>query len=185
MDGDELALRAVLGQQVSVAGARTLAGHLVAAYGRPLARPLGGVTHLFPTAAALAEAGELAMPAGRRRALVALAGALARGEVDVDGGADRDETLRRLRTLPGIGPWTVNYIAMRGLRDPDAYLPTDLGVRRALEMLGHDGSPTASSRLAEHWRPYRAYATQHLWAQLSPVHAAHATHRPEPDPIAA
>ena len=185
VDGDELALRAVLGQQVSVAGARTLAGHLVAAYGRPLARPLGGVTHLFPTAAALAEAGELAMPAGRRRALVALAGALARGEVDVDGGADRDETLRRLRTLPGIGPWTVNYIAMRGLRDPDAYLPTDLGVRRALEMLGHDGSPTASSRLAEHWRPYRAYATQHLWAQLSPVHAAHATHRPEPDPIAA
>jgi AraC family transcriptional regulator of adaptative response / DNA-3-methyladenine glycosylase II len=168
VDGHELAVRAVLGQQVSLASASTLAGRLVAAYGEPLDKPIGGVTHLFPTVAALADADteHLAMPEGRRRCVLGLARALARDDVRVDVGADRDETLRLLNDLPGVGPWTVNYIAMRALRDPDAFLPTDLGVRHALELLGHDGRSSEAERLAQQWRPYRAYAVQHLWAQL-------------------
>ena len=169
-DGDELAVRAVLGQQVSLAGASTLAARLVAAYGQPLARPSGSVTHVFPTAASLAGADpeRLAMPHARRRALLALAGALAREEIDLSAGADRDEARRRLLALPGIGPWTTEYVAMRALGDPDAFLAGDLGVRHALERLGEDGRPAAALRIAERWRPYRAYAVQHLWASLSP-----------------
>jgi AraC family transcriptional regulator, regulatory protein of adaptative response / DNA-3-methyladenine glycosylase II len=179
VDGHELAARAVLGQQVSIAGARTLAGRLVAAYGEPLARPVGGVTHLFPSAAAIVEADpqRLAMPAARRRALLGLARAIAIGEIVLDGGARREEARRRLESLPGIGPWTSSYIAMRALRDPDAFLAGDLGVRRALELLGHDGSPDAAARLAERWRPYRAYALVHLWARLGAAAA-----RPLADP---
>jgi AraC family transcriptional regulator of adaptative response / DNA-3-methyladenine glycosylase II len=173
VDGDELAVRAVLGQQVSLAGAATLAGRLVAAYGEPLARPIGELTHTFPSAAAIAGADpdQLAMPVARRRALLGLTDALARGEIVLDAGTDRDATQRRLLDLPGIGPWTVAYIAMRVLRDPDAFLPTDLGVRRALENLGLDARPAAVARIAAPWRPYRAYAVQHLWAQLGPVRA--------------
>jgi AraC family transcriptional regulator of adaptative response / DNA-3-methyladenine glycosylase II len=169
VDGHELAIRAVLGQQVSISGARTLAGRLVTEYGQPLERPLGAVTHVFPQVEALAAAdpNRLAMPAARRRALLGLAGALAGGDLTLDAGADRGETRRRLLELPGIGPWTTEYIAMRALRDPDAFLPSDLGVRHALEQLGHDGAPIAAERLAERWRPYRAYALQHLWASLS------------------
>jgi AraC family transcriptional regulator of adaptative response / DNA-3-methyladenine glycosylase II len=106
------------------------------------------------------------MPAARSEALLRLARALADGTLSVHAGVDRAKTLEQLRSLRGIGPWTASYIAMRGLRDPDAFLPTDLGVRHALERLGHDGRPVAAERLAEHWRPYRAYAVQHLWAQL-------------------
>jgi len=159
----------VLGQQVTLGCAASLAARLVTAYGEPLGRPLGGVTHLWPTSAVLAGANpdDLAMPQARRRGLLGLARALAGGEVVIDGGADRDAALRGLLAVPGIGPWTVNYIAMRALRDPDAYLPTDVGVRRALERLGQDARPAASLRLAERWRPYRAYATQHLWASLA------------------
>jgi AraC family transcriptional regulator, regulatory protein of adaptative response / DNA-3-methyladenine glycosylase II len=166
VDGEELALRAVLGQQVSVAAATTLAARLVAAYGEPLDRPVGTVTHLFPTPAALLDAGPaaLAMPAARRRAVLGLAGALARCELTLHRGADRAGTDRALRALPGIGPWTAGYIGMRALGDADAFLPTDLGVRRGLEALGHDGRPPAAAALAESWRPYRAYAVQHLWA---------------------
>jgi AraC family transcriptional regulator of adaptative response / DNA-3-methyladenine glycosylase II len=169
VDGAELALRAVLGQQVSLAGAATLARRLVEAYGERLERPLGTVTHLFPSPAAIAEASpdRLAMPAARQRAVTGLAGALARGEVVVAPGADREEARRRLLALPGIGPWTANYIAMRALRDPDAFLAADLGVRHALKRLGHDDRPAAAERLAERWRPYRAYAVQHLWASLA------------------
>jgi AraC family transcriptional regulator of adaptative response / DNA-3-methyladenine glycosylase II len=99
--------------------------------------------------------------------LLGLAAALAEGEPTLDVGADREEARRRLLALPGIGPWTADYIAMRALRDPDAFLPSDLGVRHALEQLGQDSRPTAAERLAERWRPYRAYAVQHLWAQLA------------------
>ena len=168
VDGHELAMRAVLGQQVSIAGARTLAGRLVAEYGQPLERPLGAVTHVFPQVEALAavDPERLAMPRARRRALLGLAGALAGGDLTLDAGADRGETRRRLLELPGVGPWTTEYIAMRAMRDPDAFLPSDLGVRHALQQLGHDGQPTAAQRLAERWRPYRAYALQHLWASL-------------------
>ncbi len=168
VDGDELAVRAVLGQQVSLAGAATLAARLVAAQGRPLARPLGAVTHVFPPASVLAQVdpASLAMPRSRQRALLGLAGALAAGELVLDVGADRETARERLLALPGIGPWTADYIAMRALRDPDAFLPGDLGVRHALERLGCDEAPAAAERIAERWRPYRAYALQHLWASL-------------------
>lgn len=166
VDGHELAVRAVLGQQVSLAGAATVAGRLVAAYGEPLKHPVGGVTHLFPAPEALAaaEPEAWAMPAARVRAVRSLSAAVAARRIALDPGADRDETGRRLLALPGIGPWTAGYVAMRALRDPDAFLAGDLGVRRALERLGLAASPAAADRLAERWRPFRSYAVQHLWA---------------------
>jgi AraC family transcriptional regulator of adaptative response / DNA-3-methyladenine glycosylase II len=181
VDAHELAVRAVLGQQVSVAGARTLAGRLVADYGEPLARPRGTITHRFPTALALAGADpqRLGMPRARARALSGLAKALAHGDLVLDVGVARDDARAQLLALPGIGPWTSEYIAMRALRDPDAYLPTDLGVRRALEALAHDGRPAAAQAVAERWRPYRAYAVQHLWASL---HAPQPTIRTSAQP---
>jgi AraC family transcriptional regulator, regulatory protein of adaptative response / DNA-3-methyladenine glycosylase II len=167
-DPSELAIRAVLGQQVSVAGAATLAGRIVADCGEPLARPVGAVTHLFPTAAQIAamDPERLAMPASRRRAVLGMAGALAEQAVFLDPDGDREGTRAALLELPGVGPWTVEYIAMRALRDPDAFLASDLGVRHALQKLGVDGSPRAAAALAERWRPYRAYALQHLWSVL-------------------
>jgi AraC family transcriptional regulator of adaptative response / DNA-3-methyladenine glycosylase II len=169
VDADELAVRAVLGQQISLAGAATLAARLVSEHGTALERPLGAVTHVFPSVQTLAgvDPAELAMPATRRRAVLALTGALAANELVLDGGADRDEAYRQLLALPGIGPWTAAYVAMRALRDPDSFLPTDLGVRHALELLGHSGARGEIVRLAERWRPYRAYAVQHLWAKLT------------------
>ena len=166
-DPAELAARAVIGQQVSVSAARTIAGRLVATHGEPLARPLGGVTHLFPTPAALARLGDdaLPMPRSRARALAGLAGALAAGELVLDR-ADPAAARAGMLALPGIGPWTATYVEMRALGNRDAFLATDLGVRRALEGLGLDGSPRAAEELAERWRPYRAYALQHLWTTL-------------------
>jgi AraC family transcriptional regulator, regulatory protein of adaptative response / DNA-3-methyladenine glycosylase II len=169
VDPDEIAFRAVLGQQVSLAGAATLAGRLVADYGEPLRTPLGTVTHLFPRAGALATADpeRLPMPASRRRALLRLAEALAEGRVVLGATVDRAEARKRLLELPGIGPWTADYVALRALRDPDAFLPSDLGLRRALERSGLNGSPANATELAERWRPYRAYALMHLWATLA------------------
>jgi AraC family transcriptional regulator, regulatory protein of adaptative response / DNA-3-methyladenine glycosylase II len=183
VDGHELAVRAVLGQQVSLRGARTLAGRLVARHGERLERPLGAVTHVFPSAEALtvADPAELAMPVARRRGLLALVTALARGELVIDAGADRADARRRLLALPGIGRWTAEYIAMRALRDPDAFLSSDLGVRHALERLGLDGSPAAAEALAELWRPYRSYAVQHLWASLDPSARVRRTRSPTGD----
>jgi AraC family transcriptional regulator of adaptative response / DNA-3-methyladenine glycosylase II len=179
VDGAELAVRAVLGQQISVSAARTAAARLTLALGEPL--PAGDgqpatLTHLFPAPAAIAAARTDALPGGperRRHTLQALARLLAEGELAIDPGSDREEVRARLLAVPGIGPWTAEYIAMRALADPDAFLPTDLGVRRALERLGRadpalrDGcSPRTASRLAERWRPWRAYALQHLWGSL-------------------
>jgi AraC family transcriptional regulator of adaptative response / DNA-3-methyladenine glycosylase II len=166
VDGHELAARAVLGQQVSVAGAATVAGRLVAALGEPLERPLGAVTHVFPSAAALAAADPelLPMPATRRRALIGLAAALDGGDVVLDAGADRDLTHRRLLALPGIGPWTADYIAMRALRDPDAFPAADLVLLKALGGL----TPAKALARAETWRPWRAYAVLHLWTGVLP-----------------
>ncbi len=168
VDGHELAVRALLGQQVSVRGASTLAGRLVALCGKQLEHSHGAVTHVFPSAQALAAAdlGQLGMPSSRKRALSELARALASGQIVLDAGAERTHTRTQLLSLPGIGPWTVEYIAMRALRDPDAFISSDLGVRRALELLGQDGTPTAAERVSQRWRPYRAYAVQHLWALL-------------------
>jgi AraC family transcriptional regulator of adaptative response / DNA-3-methyladenine glycosylase II len=165
VDGAELAVRAVLGQQVSVAGARTLAGRLTAALGEPLPDGLAdeALTHAFPTAHALAavDPAELPLTRARAHALVTLCGAIAadEGPLVLDPGADRDATRERLLMLPGIGPWTAEYVAMRALGDPDAFPATDLGVLEAIERLG-DADP-------ERWRPWRAYAVQHLWASLS------------------
>ena len=163
VDANELAIRAVLGQQVSLSGAGTLAGRLTRAYGEPLDRPLGGITHLFPTAEALASADITGMPASRVRAIKALA----TSGIDLGAGADRDKAQQQLLALPGVGPWTVSYIAMRALRDPDAFLPTDLGIRKALDQLGQDSAPRGALKLAERWRPYRAAASQHLWSLLT------------------
>ncbi len=170
VDGSELAVRAVLGQQVSVAGARTLAGRLVARFGAELPTEDGRLTHVFPEPVVLAEApdADLAMPASRRRALRSLTRALADQEIVIDAGTDRAELEARLLALPGIGPWTAGYIALRGTGDPDAFLPSDLGVRHALEQLGQAADPAAATSRAERWRPWRAYALQHLWASLTP-----------------
>ena len=164
VDPDEIAFRAVLGQQVSLAGAATLAGRLVADYGEPLHTPLGAVTHLFPAAGALAcaDPARLPMPASRRGAARAHRGAR-RGQGRARRPVDRDEARERLLELPGIGPWTADYVAMRALRDPDAFLASDLGVRRALERSGLDGSPVNAARLAERWRPLPRLRAHHLW----------------------
>jgi AraC family transcriptional regulator of adaptative response / DNA-3-methyladenine glycosylase II len=177
VDAHELAVRAVLGQQVSIRGAATLAGRLVADCGEPLEHPLGGVTHVFPSVAALAALGSerLGMPRARWRALHGIVTALASGELVLDAGAARDQARRLMLALPGIGPWTSEYIAMRALRDPDAFLPSDLGVRHALQRLGHDGRAAAATAAAERWRPYRAYAVQYLWASLTPTPQPHIT----------
>jgi AraC family transcriptional regulator of adaptative response / DNA-3-methyladenine glycosylase II len=155
----------VLGQQVSVVGARTLATRLVAELGAPVA--LAGdhqVTHLFPTADALAgvDPETIAMPRARGRALAAVASALADGSVVLDRSADRREVRARLVALPGIGPWTADYIAFRVLGDPDVFLPTDIGVRHAATRLGVDDVGARS----EQWRPWRSYALIHLWSSL-------------------
>ena len=176
VDGGELALRAVLGQQVTLGYAGILAGRLLATRGEPLERPLGAVTHLFPAPGAVAEGdpGPWRMPAARARAVRTLAAALADRSLVLDAGADPLEAQDRLRALPGIGPWTGAYVGMRALRDPDAFPASDAGVRRALERLGHDGRPLPAERTAEAWRPYRAYATQHLWGSRAEARAVSA-----------
>jgi AraC family transcriptional regulator of adaptative response / DNA-3-methyladenine glycosylase II len=168
VDGDELAIRAVLGQQVSVAAARRLGTRLVASYGKALPQPDGELTHLFPDADTLAavDPAKLPMPRARATALTGLAAALASGDIKLDAGADRATTSALLQELPGIGPWTVGYIAMRGLGDPDVFLPSDVGVRDALRSLGADPTPRTAAALAETWRPWRSYALQQLWASI-------------------
>ena len=167
VDGDELAVRAVLGQQVTVAAARTAAGRLTEQYGERLAEPQGGLTHVFPTADRLAELDpeDLPMPRSRGRALIALCQALADGDLRLDRGADRDDVRRDLLAIPGVGPWTADYIALRALGHPDVFLPTDIGIRDALRLLGRD--PAEADDLAERWRPWRSYAQLHLWQTLS------------------
>ncbi|WP_460834937.1 AlkA N-terminal domain-containing protein [Nocardioides hungaricus] len=168
VDGHEMAVRAVLGQQVSVAGARTVAARLVAEHGRPLAQPVEGLTHLFPDVATFAalRPEDLPMPRSRGRALIALSSALAAGDLALDRGPDRDDVRRALLAVPGIGPWTADYVALRALGHPDVFLPTDVGIRDALAGLGRD--PSAAAALAEGWAPWRSYAQLHLWQTLTP-----------------
>lgn len=172
-DAAELAVRAVLGQQVSTSAARTLATRLLLTHGTPLSQagladPEGGLTHLWPIVDALAavDATRLAMPGSRQRSFAGLVRALADGRVDLGPRADRFAARTALAGLPGIGPWTVELVALRGLGDPDAFPATDLGVRRAAQRLGLPGSPGALTRHADRWRPYRAYAVQYLWSTL-------------------
>ncbi len=167
VDGDEVAVRAVVGQQVSVAGARTVAGRFVQQWGDLIESDVVGLTHLFPSSAVLAarDPEELSMPRARGRALVALCAALAEGRIVLDRGADRHDVRESLLALPGIGPWTADYIALRALGDPDVFLPTDIGIRDALSALGQD--PRRAGELSERWRPWRSYAQLHLWNTLS------------------
>jgi AraC family transcriptional regulator of adaptative response / DNA-3-methyladenine glycosylase II len=166
VDGSEIAIRAVIGQQVSVAGARTVAARLARTYGKPVtATDLPGVTHHFPTAEALADAdpATLRMPRRRAASLVAMCRALAEGALVLDAGADRTATREALLAMPGIGPWTADYVVMRALGDPDVLLATDLGVRRGLERLGRPGDPRGATALGTAWAPWRSYAVMHLW----------------------
>ena len=183
VDGFELAVRAIVGQQVSLSGARTAARRLVYAAGRRLDLPPESLrrlcpeagdadvalTHVFPAPAELLELDPAAwaMPAVRRRAVLAVAAAVERGEMAVDPGADRRELRVALQRVRGIGPWTAEYVAMRALGDPDAFLPTDLGILRAMRHLGRAGTPAAAAKAAERWRPWRSYAAAHLWAAPS------------------
>ncbi|MFI1191608.1 AlkA N-terminal domain-containing protein [Streptomyces californicus] len=165
VDGAEFAVRAVLGQQVSTAAARTHAARLVTAHGVPVDDPEGGLTHLFPAPGALAglDTEALALPRTRRTTLTTLVAALAEDRLRLDTDTDWDEARAALSALPGFGPWTVESIAMRALGDPDAFLPTDLGIRRAAERLGLPATPAALTARAADWRPWRAYAVQYLW----------------------
>jgi AraC family transcriptional regulator of adaptative response / DNA-3-methyladenine glycosylase II len=162
VDGAELAVRAVLGQQVSTTTARAHAARLVRTLGQPVADTDGTLSHLFPEPDVLLQA-DLALPANRRRTLTALAEALHHG-LDLGPGCDRGEALSILGRLPGIGDWTVQTVAMRAFGDSDAFPVTDLGVRRGATSIGLPDSPVALTRRASPWRPWRAYAVQHLWA---------------------
>jgi AraC family transcriptional regulator of adaptative response / DNA-3-methyladenine glycosylase II len=174
-DGFELAVRAVLGQQVSVRAARTFAGRLAAAFGTPLGRAGEPLATVFPTAAALAQAdlASIGLTRSRTATLRALAAATARGDIALDPTTDSHATREALLAIPGIGPWTVEYIALRALRDPDAFPVSDLGLRKAFARLaaGHRGDAAravSAARLgeaSEAWRPWRAYAAIHLWSE--------------------
>lgn len=172
-DGTELLVRAVIGQQVSVAGARTVAGRVAAALGEPLPDALtaspavpAGLSLAFPDAAALAGADPttFSMPRARGVALTTACGLVADGSVVLDPGSDRIEVERALLAVKGIGPWTTAYLAMRALSDPDVFLPTDLGVLRGLANLGGAGDAKGAAAQAEAWRPWRSYALHHLWS---------------------
>jgi len=169
VDGTELAIQAVLGQQVSLAAARTLASRLVTAHGDVIKIADPTLTHLFPHAASIADAdlARLGVPATRRATLRAVARAVADGTLALDPGADRTETYQQLVQLPGIGEWTAGYIVMRALGDPDTFLPSDLGIKKAVARLGIGSNARAISDHAAAWRPWRSYATHQLWATLS------------------
>ncbi len=167
-DGFELAVRAIVGQQVSVASATTASGAIAARFGEPVAAPPGGITHVFPTAARLAEAdpADLRLPRARAAAIVHLARAVASGELRFEPYADLEQAVARLTDLPGIGEWTAQYIAMRALGEPDAFPATDLGLAAAGRSMGA-ATPARLLERAEAWRPWRAYAAMHLWRSLT------------------
>ncbi|HEX8033202.1 MAG TPA: DNA-3-methyladenine glycosylase, partial [Ktedonobacterales bacterium] len=181
VNGFELAVRAILGQQVTVAGARTLAGRLVAARGEPLEQPSGTLTHYFPTPQAIAQSDMqgLGLTQARIAALQSLARAVAGQQLALDPDADWQRTTTHLQRIPGIGPWTASYIAMRALGDPDAFPAADLGLRHACERRGITTlDPRSIERRADAWRPWRAYAAHHLWASLPPAAPAKQPQRP-------
>ena len=157
-DHGETLVRTVVGQQVSLKGARAALGKMSAVLGEPLRGPRAGVTTTFPRMAALAAYDPLLLPMPRARGHTVVACAAA---VVEDGGLP---TRSRLLGLPGVGPWTADYVDLRCHRDPDVFLPTDLAVRRVLERAGQDGAPGAAARRASAWAPHRSTALMHLWA---------------------
>jgi AraC family transcriptional regulator of adaptative response / DNA-3-methyladenine glycosylase II len=176
----ELAVRAVLGQQVTVAAATTMAGRLAARFGRPLETPFARATLLVPTAATLAAVGapeiaRIGLPQARARAIHGLAEAAGCGALIFPPGTPPDEAVAAWRRLPGIGEWTAQYIAMRGLRFPDAFPAGDLGLRKAAATVPGTLLPEATLlEIAAAWRPWRAYAAQYLWHSLSTTHIPNA-----------
>ena len=174
LDGFELAVRAVLGQQVTVAAARTLTTRLVERFGTPLATPIDGLTRLFPSPAALAaasgdELGQLGLVRQRQAAIHALAQAVSSGQIRLHAGADVAATMDALKALPGIGAWTADYIALRALRWPDAFPAGDVALQKALSPDGQRLTARAAEGRAERWRPWRAYAVIRAWH--SPLHS--------------
>lgn len=169
IDGFELAVRAVLGQQISVRAARTFAGRIAIAGGTTIDHPVEEITHLFPSAEQLAgiPIERLGLTSARSATLRRLAELVADGSLDLSGSADRGSTLDTLLGIKGIGPWTAAYVAMRALGDPDAFPAGDLGVRLGFEALGLASTPAAIIQHAERWRPWRAYAVIHLWNRES------------------
>lgn len=165
LDPFELVVRAIFGQQVSVSGARTSLSRFTARFGTPLDPPGGGITHLFPSAVQVTEVPPDAyeMPRGRAEAIRRVAELVVAGELDLSAGAPPDETLHLLGEVRGIGPWTLAYVAMRALRDSDAFMAGDLGVRKGFEVLGLPSTGKAILERAEQWRPWRGYAVMHLW----------------------
>jgi AraC family transcriptional regulator of adaptative response / DNA-3-methyladenine glycosylase II len=166
-DGFEVAVRAIVGQQITVRGARMLLGRIAEAFGDAVEGP-AALTRLFPSAAQLAAAAEpalarLGLPRARARTIVAIAHAVAERELELTAGADVEATLAKLVALPGVGEWTAHYIAMRALGWPDAFLPTDVGVLRALD----ERKPARALARSEAWRPWRSYAVIHLWRKNS------------------
>lgn len=166
-DGFEMAVRAILGQQVSVAGASTLAGRLVAKFGTPISNPVSSLRYIFPSASRIAtasvdEIGSLGIVGKRAETIIALAQAVSSGDLLLEPGHKVQGTLRRLRQIPGIGEWTAQYIAMRGLSWPDAFPHTDLGIVKAL----NETNSKKILEMTEKWRPWRAYAALHLWSAL-------------------
>jgi AraC family transcriptional regulator, regulatory protein of adaptative response / DNA-3-methyladenine glycosylase II len=167
-DGFEVAVRAILGQQVTVAAARTVAGRFAAALGDPVKTPFHALTTVFPTAARVAGTtvgfiARLGLPAARARTVVALARSVADGNLVLTPHTDIKATLDRLRALPGVGEWTAQYIAMRALAWPDAFPHTDLGIMKAL----NEKDARRILNAGEAWRPWRAYAVMHLWHSLT------------------
>ncbi|MFI7212245.1 AlkA N-terminal domain-containing protein [Micromonospora maritima] len=164
VDGFELAVRAVTTQQVSLRSARTTLTRLLAAVPGATDEEAGGL-RAFPTPAEVLAAPDTAfrMPGARRETIRALARAVAEGELDLEPGGDREEAARCLAAVPGVGPWTAGYLAMRALGDPDVVLATDLGVRRGAAALGLPDDPTTLHAYADRWRPWRSYATIRLW----------------------
>jgi AraC family transcriptional regulator of adaptative response / DNA-3-methyladenine glycosylase II len=159
-NGFELAIRAILGQQVTVKGATALAGRLAAKFGKPFSGPVG-LTYLFPTPEVLAEAklAGVGLTGARAETIRALSRAVASGKIDFEGVIDTEKFLRSLCEIPGIGKWTAQYVAMRALREPDAFPSSDLGLLRALKLKSYR---ELESR-ADAWRPWRAYAAMYLW----------------------
>ena len=171
LDGFELGVRAVLGQQVTVAAARTLARRLVARFGQTLATPWPDVDRVFPAPERLAEArlediAELGIIRSRAGALIALAQAWPQIEPQLFRGEPPERLIESLCALPGIGPWTAHYIAMRALSWPDAFPPRDVAVLKAMQQLFNTSSPLGAEAYAEAWRPWRSYAVLRLWNTL-------------------
>ncbi|MCR8956443.1 helix-turn-helix domain-containing protein [Variovorax sp. S2] len=184
VDGFELAVRAVLGQQITVAAARTLGSRLVAAFGEPIATPIEGLDRLFPTPAVVAAAsgdalGQLGIVRQRQAALQAIAREVAAGKLALHAGADVPSTIAALQELPGIGAWTAQYIAMRALRWPDAFPAGDIALQKALAVT----TARAASEASQAWRPWRSYAVLRAWHAPSPSPAtAPAAESPAAEP---